>query len=151
MKTAMDEIRNKLLEMFRQFTASSTGLLIIEALVKWGYERVGAGLNSDEREPAYRFWYKLKDVSSNFNFDPCPHQFAEGTLQLSRQEAMQKADLLLIELHRIPYEESIEELVLAFYLWLSCCTLQQYKTKEESEQTVKQRFCMDLAIAFGII
>lgn len=147
----MDKIRNKLLEVFRQFTANSTGLLIIEVLVKWGYERVRADLNPDEREPVYRFWYRLKEVSSDFNFVTCPHQFAEGTLQLSRQEAMQKAAFILIELQQIPYEESIEELVSASYSWVSCCMMEQYKTEEESEQSVKQRFCMDWAIGVGII
>lgn len=147
----MNAIHNKLLDMFQQFTAKSTGLLIMQVLVKLGYERVNAGLSSDERDAAYRFWYKLKEIFSNFNFDTCLHPFAEGTLQLSDQEVTQKSDLLLSELQQLPYEESINELASASYLWLSCCTLEQYKTEEESEQAVKQRFCMDWAIALGII
>ncbi len=147
----MDNIRNKLLDIFRELTAKSTGLLVIEVLVKWGYKRTNTGHSSDEREPAYRFWYKLKEISSDFNFGPCFDLFVEGTLQLDNQEATQKSDLLLIELQQLPYEESINELASACYLWLSCCRLEQYKTEYETAQDAKKRFCTDWAIALGIV
>lgn len=96
----MENHNAQLLNLFRQYTAKSIGRLIIEVLVKWGRERIKPGIGTDEREPAYRFWYKLQELSSNFDFDSCSQAFTEGTVLLSSEEATQKSDMILDLLHK---------------------------------------------------
>ena len=147
----MQSLTDQLIAKFRLLTATSVIQLTIQLVVALGYKIKKAGLSDDEREPAYRFWYKLEELSSDFDFNTSDvEQFGEGSNNLSYKELSDMGNELLLQLNKYPYKEAIEQLATATYLWLLSCDLSNYKENNETNDEAKFSFCKGWVQTMGI-
>jgi hypothetical protein len=133
----MTILHDKLLSVFQESSAKSTGLLIMEVLFYWGKRRKNAGLSDDEREMAYRFYMKLQEHSPSFRYDECSNKFGESPNTLTFAEADTRAKELLNLLEEYPFETATDQFTLAAYDWLCCCDFQHFKEPGQTEQEAK--------------
>ena len=148
----MKNFYNLLLSKFKKYTFSSSDELIKEMLVDVGRNCLQEKLTTDEREPAYRFWYRLRELSSGFKFNElCLDLQEDGSVVLSKQELTREKDFLIAEFSKYSYQDALEELTLASYRWLLCCRMEQFRKKGKNEQDAKLRYCKEWGLDMGVV
>ncbi len=87
----MEEFYNQLASKLKKYTFSSFDDLIKETLVTIGNLRLKDKLTFDEHEPAYKFWYRLDELSSGFQFrEICQEEVRDDLIELSKESYRMK-------------------------------------------------------------
>lgn len=142
-----NEVRGKLLSMFREYDTSTAYRLISSIVPAWGWElanqhspahgdfQMQVDRDATARKPGIYLIQYLEQMS----FETAQVRTAQSKKQLTSHQVEQEAAQWAAELSQLPFEETIQTFASVVYDWLLTCDLSDYEKYNLTEQGTMKR------------